>query len=161
MRFTLWCCFEPETGDIHRFHIAHHVQRQFHPGWNLTAANTSNTNESKQEPMAWPLHANKIASPDSGGSCIPRLPEEYLFPPGVLFLLALKAKLPELPPMIYCLDLEVTARHFLTISSDWKAAIWHSSRLIQYRIKWVVWSDKINDYWLHTKDSNQLPSSNN
>ena len=162
MRFTLWCCFEPETGDIHRFHIAHHVQREFHPRWNLTAANTSNTNESKQEPMAlaceedctagqsWELYSKtawRISI--SAGSFVSSYIESKTAWVAAYDLL--------LGPWSHC----TTFSHHLIRLKDSHLAIWHSSQLIQYRMKWVVWGDTTNDYWLHTKDSNQLPSSNN
>ena len=63
---------------------------------------------------------------------------------GEVFSSCLKAKLPELLPMIYSFDLEVIARHFLTISSHWKTAMRHSSQQIQRRLEWVVWGDATN-----------------
>ena len=123
----------------HRLHIAH-VQMQFHPRWNLTAANTPNTNESKLEPIHLACDYDRIARQSWEHSKT----AWRIFISGGGFLLALKAKLPELLPKIYSLDLEVIARHLLTMSSHWKTAMWHWSQQIHHRMKWVVWGYATN-----------------
>ena len=56
---TSSCCFEPETSDI--YNSIAHVQRQLHPRRNLTAANTPNASESKQDPIHLAGHCDRIA----------------------------------------------------------------------------------------------------
>ena len=84
----------------------------------LGRSHPTQTNQNKNRYI---FRAIMITSPDSRGNCIPRLPEEVYFSEGrggsffLLALTALTAKLPELLPKIYSLDLEV--RHLLTMLS--------------------------------------------
>ena len=60
----------------HRLRIAH-VQRQFHPRWNCDRSKIQST-QRNQNKTRYVLPAIMGPSPNSRGSCIPRLPEKYL-----------------------------------------------------------------------------------
>ena len=59
-------------------------------------------------------------SPNSRGSCIPRLPEKYLPPLGVVDCSSVGKKTTWVATSNHGLDLEVISRHLLAMSSHWK-----------------------------------------
>ena len=59
-------------------------------------------------------------SPNSCGSCIPRLTDNYLLPLGVVDCSSAGNKTTWVATQNHGLDLEVISRHLLTMSSHWK-----------------------------------------
>ena len=140
-----WCCFEPETSDIEC--ILHMFKGSLiHPRWNLTAANTPNTNEPKQEPIHLPWEYDCIAR------CIPNW-----FPGGKFFLLAWKQNCPSC--YLWSIALILKSLHDIFSPSH------HIERQpcgIHHNKSNADWNESCEEMQLiiHGKNSNHLPSSN-
>ena len=160
--YIWWCCFEPETSGIdcmwHRLHIAH-VQMQFHPRWNLTAANTPNTLwiKTRTDTSCMRLWLHR---PTAVGAFQDYLKNIYFRGRGGagLFFLHWKHKwvscylrsIAWTLPWSHCTTF---AHHVITLKDSHVALI--TINPPQNEMSGV----RLYNQWLHSRDSNYLPSS--
>ena len=81
-------------------------------------------------------------SPNSRGSCIPRLPEKYLPPLGVVDCSSVGKKTTWVATSNHGLDLEVISQHLLTMSSHWKTR--ELNIAIHHKQEGAVWCHTTN-----------------
>ena len=81
-------------------------------------------------------------SPNSRGSCIPRLPEKYLPPLGVVDCSSVGKKTTWVATSNHGLDLEVISQHLLTMSSHWKTS--ELNIAIHHKQEGAVWCHTTN-----------------
>ena len=129
VRFTPWCCFEPETSEA----ISSQVK--------LDCSIIQSTQRNRYK-TRYVLPAIMGPSPKSRGSCIPRLPEKYLPPLGVVDCSSVGKKTTWVATSNHGLDLEVISRHLLTMSSHWKTR--ELNIAIHHKQEGAVWCHTTN-----------------